>query len=106
MLLASIVLAAQVSGTPPARADVAKPCADPSLLCQISPFFCPGTYPAGMEPCWPEATRETRTLTNRPAPPAGASVRQESARPGTTFGSPRRAPIARPAPVKIQSPER
>lgn len=96
MLLASIVLAAQVSGTPPARADVAKPCADPSLLCQISPFFCPGTYPAGLEPCWPEGTRETRTLTSRPAAPAGAAgatVRRESStRTGTTSGSPRRAP--------------
>jgi hypothetical protein len=106
MLLASIVLAAQVSGPPPARAAVAKPCADPSVLCQISPFFCPGTYPAGMEPCWPEATRETRTLSNRPATAAGGAVRQESARPGTTSGSPRRAPITRPAPAKLQSLER
>jgi len=102
MLLASIVLAAQVSGTPPARADVAKPCADPSLLCQISPFFCPGTYPVGMEPCWPEGTRETRTLNrpNRPAATTGGAVGKQSARTGSTSGSPR------PAPIKIQSPER
>lgn len=99
MLLASIVLAAQVSGTPPARADVAKPCADPSLLCQISPFFCPGTYPAGLEPCWPEGTRTTRTL-SRPAAATGGAVRKQSARTGSTSGSPR------PAPIKIQSLER
>ena len=99
MLLASIVLAAQVSGTPPARADVAKPCADPSLLCQISPFFCPGTYPAGLEPCWPEGTRTTRTL-NRPAATTGGAVRKQLARTGSTSGSPR------PAPIKIQSLER
>ncbi len=93
MLLASVVLAAQVSGTPPARADVAKPCADPSLLCQISPFFCPGTYPAGLEPCWPEGTRETRTLSSRPAAPAGGAFRRESStRTGSTSGSTRRAP--------------
>jgi hypothetical protein len=102
MLLASIVLAAQVSGTPPARAEVAKPCADPSLLCQISPFFCPGTYPAGMEPCWPEGTRQTRALSNRSAAPAGGAVRQESTstHTGTTSGSPR------PAPSKIKRLER
>jgi hypothetical protein len=104
MLLASIVLAAQVSGTPPARADVAKPCADPSVLCKISPFFCPGTYPAGLEPCWPEGTRSTRTLSNRPSSPSGA-VRRESARTGTTSGSPRPAP-SRPAPVKSRGLER
>ncbi len=77
MLLASIVLAAQVSGTPPARAQVAKPCADPSLLCRISPFFCPGTYPAGMEPCWPEDPRETQTLSSRPAAASGGALRRQ-----------------------------
>jgi len=92
MLLASIVLAAQVSGTAPARTDVAKPCADPSVLCRISPFFCPGTYPAGMEPCWPEGSRETRTLSSRPASTPGGSLRRESARTGTTSGSSRRTP--------------
>ena len=69
MLLATIVLAAQVAtNTPaPARSEPARPCADPSLLCRISPYFCPGTYPAGLEPCWPADTRPTRNLPNRPA---------------------------------------
>ena len=61
MLLATIALAAQVAANSPARTEVARPCADASALCRISPFFCPGTYPQGLEPCWPEA-RETRTL--------------------------------------------
>ncbi len=98
MLLASIVLAAQVSGTPPARADVARPCADPSLLCQISPFFCPGTYPAGLEPCWPEAARGPRTLSNRTAAPAGGAVRREA--------SPRPAPAVRSAPTRTRREQR
>jgi len=69
VLLATIVLAAQVAtNTPaPARSEPARPCADPSLLCRISPYFCPGTYPAGLEPCWPADTRPTRNLPNRPA---------------------------------------
>ncbi len=67
MLLATIALAAQVATNTPARSEPARPCADPSMLCRISPYFCPGTYPAGLEPCWPADTRPTRNLPNRPA---------------------------------------
>ena len=70
MLLATIVLSAQVAASPaaPPRNEPSRPCADPSLLCRISPYFCPGTYPAGLEPCWPSDTRPTRNLPSRPAP--------------------------------------
>ncbi len=79
MLLASVVLAAQVAGaSPPGRTDVARPCADPSLLCRISPFFCPGTYPPGLEPCWPEAPRETRTVSSRAADGTARGQRQSA----------------------------
>jgi hypothetical protein len=67
VLLATIALTALVTTNAPARDEPARPCADPSLLCRISPYFCPGTYPAGLDPCWPEA-RPTRNLPNRPAP--------------------------------------
>jgi hypothetical protein len=70
VLLATIALAAQVATNTTARNEPARPCADPSVLCRISPYFCPGTYPAGMEPCWPTDSRPTRSLPNRPA--AGA----------------------------------
>jgi len=69
VLLATIALAAQVATNTPARSEPARPCADPSMLCRISPYFCPGTYPAGLEPCWPADSRPTRSLPNRP--PAG-----------------------------------
>jgi hypothetical protein len=52
-----------------------------SELCKISPLFCPGAYPADLQPgngsvpCWPDkgvapTSRDTR-LVNRPvSPPA------------------------------------
>jgi hypothetical protein len=61
MLLANVVLMAQIAGSSPAR-QVTRPCADVSALCRISPFFCPGTYPQGMEPCWPDGTRQPRSV--------------------------------------------
>jgi len=64
MLLANVVLMAQLAGSTPAR-EVTRPCADPSALCRISPFFCPGAYPQGMEPCWPEGTRQPRNVGTR-----------------------------------------
>jgi len=81
MLLASIALAAQVAANSPGRTEVARPCADPSALCRISPFFCPGTYPMGLDPCWPEQARETRTLSNRPQGSAVARDRKAAAAP-------------------------
>jgi hypothetical protein len=83
VLLATIALVAQVatSTNAPARSEPARPCADPSLLCRISPYFCPGTYPAGLEPCWPADTRPTRSLPSRPAAGGGSAERNSAARP-------------------------
>ena len=47
------------------------PCSDQmSMLCRISPFFCPSAYPANLTPgspnvpCWPTAaaSRDTRVV--------------------------------------------
>ena len=76
MLLANVVLMAQIAGSAPAR-QVTRPCADVSALCRISPFFCPGTYPQGLEPCWPEGTRQPRNV--GPRGPRGAGARTEAA---------------------------
>jgi hypothetical protein len=66
MLLANVVLMAQIAGAGNSTArEVTRPCADPSALCRISPFFCPGTYPQGLEPCWPEGTRQPRNIGGR-----------------------------------------
>ncbi len=92
MLLASLALTVQVAASSPGRTEVARPCADPTLLCRISPFFCPGTYPVGLEPCWPEAPRETRTLSNRP--PSGTLSRTH---PESSATSPAPPPARRPA---------
>ena len=75
MLLANVVLMAQIAGSAPAR-QVTRPCADVSALCRISPFFCPGTYPQGLEPCWPEGTRQPRNV--GPRGPRGAGARAEA----------------------------
>jgi hypothetical protein len=64
MLLANVVLMAQLASNSNAR-EVTRPCADESALCRISPFFCPGTYPQGMDPCWPDGTRQTRNVGSR-----------------------------------------
>jgi hypothetical protein len=64
MLLANVVLMAQLASNTPAR-EVNRPCADESALCRISPFFCPGTYPQGLEPCWPEGSRQPRNVGGR-----------------------------------------
>jgi len=61
MLLANVVLMAQLAANSNTR-QVDRPCADESALCRISPFFCPGTYPQGLEPCWPDGTRQTRNV--------------------------------------------
>jgi hypothetical protein len=101
MLLATIVLAAQVGSAAPARSEPARPCADPSLLCRISPYFCPGTYPAGLEPCWPSDVRPTRSLPNRPS--AGSAERgAAAAKPGTA----ERGDVSRGVPRKAGTTER
>ncbi len=93
MLLASLALTVQVAANPPGRTEVARPCADPSLLCRISPFFCPGTYPVGLEPCWPEAPHETRTLSSRPGGSEGSLRRGR----GNAAATPAAAPVRPPA---------
>jgi hypothetical protein len=95
MLLATIVLAAQVGSGVPARSEPARPCADPSLLCRISPYFCPGTYPAGLEPCWPSDVRPTRSLPNRPA--SGSAERGTAA---TERGAGESGEVSRMTPTK------
>lgn len=57
-------LASQAAGCME-RPAPSRPCADPGQLCRISPFFCPGTYPRGLEPCWPTA-RRPRTVERGP----------------------------------------
>lgn len=74
MLLANVVLMAQLAGNTPAR-EVTRPCADVGALCRISPFFCPGTYPQGMDPCWPDGSRQPRNIGTRGgATPSAAPV--------------------------------
>ena len=82
MLLAHVVLSAQLAANVPPRSDVIRPCADASALCRISPFFCPGTYPAGLEPCWPEASRQTRAVSGGRA--AAGTARTNRARVSET----------------------
>ena len=84
MLLANVVLMAQLASNSNAR-QVTRPCADESALCRISPFFCPGTYPQGLDPCWPDGSRQTRNVGSR----GGATQSAQSA--------PSRAPAAAPA---------
>ena len=96
MLLATIVLVAQVGSAVPARSEPARPCADPSLLCRISPYFCPGTYPVGLEPCWPSQVRPTRNLPSRSS--AGSAEREGSAT--TKPAKVERGDVSRVAPRK------
>jgi hypothetical protein len=54
-MLATLVLVTQLAvPTTAQRAQPEKPCASNELLCQMNPLFCPGAYPEGLEPCWPE----------------------------------------------------
>ena len=73
-MLLALVLSVQATT---AAAATPNPCTDQmSELCKISPLFCPGAYPADLQPgngsvpCWPEkaaspATHDTRVV-NRP----------------------------------------
>ena len=94
MLLANVVLMAQIAGSTPAR-QVTRPCADVSALCRISPFFCPGAYPKGLEPCWPDGTRQPRDIGTRggSTTPSAAPV----AAPGRTAPAPSPARSSGPA---------
>jgi hypothetical protein len=93
MLLANVVLMAQMAANTPAR-EVNRPCADQSALCRISPFFCPGTYPQGLEPCWPEGSRQPRNVGGR-----GGSHPQ-TAPAATSRSVPQRSREARNAKVR------
>jgi len=64
-MLLALVLSVQATT---ATAASPNPCTDQmSTLCKISPFFCPGAYPADLQPgngtvpCWPERTAPTTT---------------------------------------------
>ena len=71
MLLALVLTVQAATATP-------SPCTDQmSMLCRISPFFCPSAYPSDLAPgsanvpCWPErqpvsVSRDTRVV-HRPA---------------------------------------
>ena len=86
MLLANVVLMAQLAGNSTAR-EVDRPCADESTLCRISPFFCPGTYPKGLEPCWPEGSRQPRNIGSRggaKSPSSGAAAPHRAPAPQRT----------------------
>jgi hypothetical protein len=97
MLLASVVLLAQLSGAAPPRAEVARPgqCADLSALCRMNPLFCPGAYPKGLEPCWPDAPRQPRNAGARPSPPSRSS--ESTHLPAAVAKAPATAPFPRVA---------
>ena len=84
MLLALVLTVQAATATP-------SPCTDQlSMLCRISPFFCPSAYPSDLAPgsanvpCWPErkpvsVSRDTRVV-HRPAAVRGPqSVNNQSA---------------------------
>jgi hypothetical protein len=99
MLLAHVVLSAAVAAQAPSRSDVVRPCADVSAMCRISPFFCPSTYPQGLEPCWPDASRQTHQVTGGGR---NGSVRTNpSGASQTKAAAPQNAPVSRPAPAKF-----
>jgi hypothetical protein len=88
-----------------AAAAAPNPCADQmSMLCKISPLFCPTAYPSeltpgsGDVPCWPGATsaisRDTRVL-GRP----GTAVQPEK-------GAVKSAAAPRPSPADSSSAQR
>jgi len=54
------------------------------MLCRISPYFCPGAYPAGMEPCWPTEARTPHGVPGRPAPGAGLRPQTSKSAPAQT----------------------
>jgi len=89
MVIASVVLVAQLAANTPTR-QVNRPCADESALCKISPFFCPGTYPDGLEPCWPDGSRQPRNIGGR-----GATNPQAKPLPAPARTTPARASEAR-----------
>src|SRR4030095_12534728 len=76
------------------------PCADQmSMLCKISPLFCPSAYPSdltpgsGNVPCWPERTstvsRDTRVV-NRPSDATVKSGKGATSPSAAANPSPRR----------------
>jgi hypothetical protein len=100
MLLAHVVLSAAVAAQAPPRSDVVRPCADVSALCRISPFFCPSAYPQGLEPCWPDASRQTHQV---PGAGRNGSVRTNpSGAVQTKAAAPQNAPVSRPAKFSFQ----
>src|SRR5262245_3752236 len=85
MLLAHVVLSAAVAANSPSRSEPLRPCADISVLCRMSPFFCPAAYPQGLEPCWPTDSRQTRDLPGGRA--SGATSRTASVKAAPSAGA-------------------
>ncbi len=98
MLLAHVVLSAAVAAQAPSRSEVVRPCADVSALCRISPFFCPAAYPAGLEPCWPDDSRQTHQV---PGGRTGSVRTNPAGSAQTKVAAPQSAPVSRPAPAKF-----
>lgn len=54
LALALCLLTVSPRSTPERTARRSRRCGSESTLCRIAPFFCPGAYPRGLEPCWPQ----------------------------------------------------
>jgi hypothetical protein len=93
MLLAMIFAVQAATASP-------SPCTDQmSVLCQISPLFCPSAYPSnvapgtGNIPCWPDraaisASRDTRVVRRPAVAPGVQSVNTKpAAAPSRESGS-------------------
>lgn len=102
MLLAHVVLSAQLAANAPPRSDVIRPCADASVLCRISPFFCPGAYPVGLEPCWPEASRQTRAVSGGRGAAGTARTNRAPASEAARVGRSEGRSTLRPAKLTLQ----
>jgi hypothetical protein len=100
MILAHVVLSAAVAAQAPSRSEVVRPCADASVLCRISMFFCPATYPQGLEPCWPDDSRQTHQVSGSGR--NGSARTNPSGAVQTKVAAPENAPVSRPAKLSFQ----
>lgn len=82
-MLLALVLSVQATT---AAAAAPNPCADQmSMLCKMSPLFCPSAYPSdltpgsGNVPCWPERAATVSRNTRAVSRPAGSTVKPEAA---------------------------
>lgn len=93
-MLLALVFSVQAATAP-------NPCADQmSMLCKISPLFCPSAYPSdltpgnGTVPCWPEksspaaVSHDTRVV-QRPISGSGQSASSATPSSATASSSPK-----------------